>query len=109
MDLTPEIKEKLIAQLNYKFTKDGAVSLKCPMCGNQQFVLVEEGFTARDISRNYEQRQIGGQGIPSISIICTNCGYIADFSIGVLGLLTNTPKNPDSKTEQATEMDPKEK
>jgi len=39
----------------------------------------------------------GGLNIPSITVICTNCGHILDFSLGVLGLL---PKEESKQNEQ---------
>lgn len=71
--------------------KEKAQNLACPICGNKNMVL-GGGFFAHDLQSNLTSRTMGGQNIPTIPIICSNCGLVREFSMGVLGLL---PKNED--------------
>lgn len=80
MGLSQDEKEEIVAKLKGKIEP-----LKCPVCGHQDFVLVD-GYTRRTLSDRIDQIMISGISVPSISIICNNCGYILDFAMGTLGL-----------------------
>lgn len=61
-------------------------NLRCPMCGNSHFSISDGyffNFLQEDI-KNYSM----GKGVPSISIICDNCGFISQHALGSLGLLS---------------------
>ena len=60
--------------------------LVCPVCSYEKFFSAQ-GYTSR--SQNYKKDQLGPSAmkIPSITVICNNCGYILDFSLGILGFL----------------------
>jgi predicted nucleic-acid-binding Zn-ribbon protein len=73
--------DQIIAEFEKKVGK-----LKCPVCGNFDFQLAN-GFTRRDLSGDLDKLSVGGFNIPSISIICNNCGYILDFSLGIWDLI----------------------
>ncbi len=80
-------KEQIISKI-----KERAKNLICPVCENKNMVL-GGGFFAHDLQGSLSSRTIGGQNIPTIPVICPNCGFIREFSAGVLGFLPN-------KTEQ---------
>ena len=84
-------KKKIIDALNSK-----GVKTTCPMCGNKQFAIAD-GYFTQNIQKNFNQGIIiGGPAIPTIGIICSNCGFISQHAIGFLGLLKVELKN---KTE----------
>jgi len=40
---------------------------------------------------------LGGQILPSVMVICTNCGYMSQYALGILGLMEpkKTPEEPE--------------
>lgn len=90
MPLSKEDAERILAELNRRFVERGKKAT-CPYCGNQNFVL-SEGYTHRNLSNVKTQPVLGGISIPSVTIICTYCGHISDFALGVLGLLQDKPE-----------------
>ena len=88
------IKNKIIEELSKRIG-----NLKCPFCTKQEFVL-GGGFFAHDLQPNLTSRQMGGVNIPAIPVICKNCGYLAEFAAGTLGLLPQ-PNAGESKEKNA--------
>jgi len=79
--ITPEEKQNIIKILN-----DRLANLPCPRCGNKQFSLTD-GYTSQFIQNKIEEVNFGGASIPSITAVCTRCGFLSQHSLGVLGLL----------------------
>lgn len=79
---------------NFKNNKDEiakkiqtkAPSLRCPACSNSDFTLTE-GYFAHDLQDDLVSRHIGGKNVPVVPIACKNCGFIMEFSAGILGIL----------------------
>lgn len=82
-------KEKIIQELNHKLGSSGA---KCPMCGNTHFIIAD-GYFNNFIQDDLNDIKLGGPSIPSISIICSNCGFISQHALGFLGLLPRHNNN----------------
>jgi hypothetical protein len=82
---TNEKKAELVAKLDERFNKFSQ-QLKCPMCGNSQFTLAD-AYLRHDLQNELNSMSLGGPSIPSIAIICNNCGFISQHAIGILGLL----------------------
>lgn len=95
MALTDEEKTKITQELEKKLKAKNR-QLICPICTNQNFTL-SEGYTLRMLNAKLDEISIGGLNIPSVTIICTHCGYALDFAIGVLGLL---PKKEDDANDK---------
>jgi hypothetical protein len=76
-------KEKIIGEL-----KKRILNLECPFCKEKEFGL-GGGYFAHDLQQDLTSRQMGGVNIPTVPLICKNCGYIAEFAAGKLGLLPN--------------------
>ena len=95
MGLSEEEKSKIIQELENRIKSKGK-TLICPICSNNNFAL-SDGYTRRFLNDKINQITLGGLNIPSITVICTNCGHIIDFSVGVLGLL---PKEEGKNDEQ---------
>lgn len=69
----------------------------CPICGNRQFSTVDQFATLAACSQfnNLAKSDI----TPCAMVICTNCGHIDYFALGMLGLL------PKSLEPRATSSD----
>jgi transcription elongation factor Elf1 len=96
MEFTKELKEKIIKELDERIEKLNK-NFQCPICNHKNFNVVE-GFTRKDIDDDFSKIIIGrGKIIPSMSIICNNCGFMADFAIGALGFLEDKEKTEEKK------------
>ena len=84
--ITQEEKQRIILELNKRF---GSSGIKCPMCGNNHFI-IGDGYFNSFMQDDIRSLNLGGPSIPSIPIICDRCGFISSHALGVLGLL---PKN----------------
>ena len=70
-------------------------NITCPMCQNRNFVIAD-GYFNQPITVNLNSTVIGGPSIPSIGIVCDNCGFISQHALGVLGLLNKNTDNSQS-------------
>lgn len=84
--MSQEEKNNIVRILQEK----GAV-MPCPRCGKNQFTLAD-GYLNNSLQQDLNGITIGGPSIPSVAVVCTNCGYISQHAIGVLGLLPNSGK-----------------
>lgn len=66
--------------------KKRGTNLRCPICNNDNMI-VGEGYFAHDLQKDLISRQMGGFNIPTVPVVCSNCGFLREFSAGVLGLL----------------------
>jgi hypothetical protein len=89
--LTNEQREKIKEELVKKVP-----NLTCPMCQNKSFAMAE-GYFSNTLQADLNSIALGGQAIPTIGIICNNCGFVSQHAIGRLGLL---PKNNEIKTDE---------
>lgn len=80
-------KEKIISELEKR-----AGDFSCPICSKKKFIL-GGGYFAHDLQDDLSKRHIGGVNIPTVPVICSNCGFVAEFAAGTLGVL------PKPKTE----------
>lgn len=82
--------------------KSKAGDFECPICRKKEFNL-NDGYFAHDVQPNLKERVIGGANIPTIPVVCTNCGYLLEFAAGTLGLLPKVEesvKSPAPKEEK---------
>lgn len=94
-----EIKNKIVDEL-----KKRAPNLSCPVCGSgampksdgpfiqkilvQHKLILVDGFFNKSLQKDVSGNiVIGGPTVPTVGIICENCGYLMEFAIGALGLL----------------------
>lgn len=78
---TQDDKLKIQQALNAK-----GVRSSCPMCGQSNLAVVD-GYFNPTLQPHYQGIMLGGASIPSAVVACLNCGFVAQFSLGVLGLL----------------------
>lgn len=69
-----------------KKIQEKAPSLKCPACSKSDFTLTE-GYFAHDLQDDLISRHMGGKNVPVVPVACKNCGFIMEFSAGILGIL----------------------
>jgi hypothetical protein len=60
--------------------------LTCPMCQNKNFIMAD-GFFNNNMQTDFSSISIGGPSIPTIAIICDNCGFVSQHALGTLGLI----------------------
>lgn len=76
-------------QVIYKTLKAKIDKFECPMCKKGNFTIVDS-YTFSLLTDDYKNLKIGqGKALPSVPIVCTNCGFISHHALGVLGLLDN--------------------
>lgn len=90
--------DKIIKEIQ-KRVNSRKKEIVCSICGNKNFIF-SDGYIYKFLTDKISPNIVlGGKHIPSVSLICNNCGHIVDFAIGVLGLL---PKNEDNKNDKKT-------
>lgn len=80
-----EQKEEISKVLTSRLQKNGKITV-CPMCNNGQFTLAD-AYISNTLQDDLKVTMLGGQTIPAIAIVCTNCGFISQHALGSLGLL----------------------
>ncbi len=71
--------------------QERGATLPCPRCGRNEF-FVSDGYFVQSVQIELTGTVLGGSSIPSIVIVCKNCGYLSQHALGRLGLL---PKKKD--------------
>lgn len=71
-------------------------NLTCPMCQNKNFIMAE-GYFNNSMQGDLEGVSLGGPSIPTIAIICNNCGFVSQHALGVLGFLPKKDANTEKK------------
>ena len=82
-----EFREKVVEIL-----KEKNVNLPCPRCSGRNWSI--EGFFNQPLQQPifWQGLAIGGPSIPSVVVICKNCGYISQHALGALDLLPKQHK-----------------
>lgn len=77
---------------------------ECPMCHKQKFMILD-GYLTDTPQDDFRSITIGrGEVFPTVAIVCVNCGYVARFALGALGLL---PENQEQENnEQKPPIEP---
>lgn len=103
MVLTKEKTEEIVKKIEEAIKKKtGQMNFKCPVCTNNHFSLAG-GFTNESLSDNVGNIVLGGSVLPSVPIVCTNCGNTFFLNAKVLGLKENSEEatnNGDKKDEK---------
>lgn len=82
--ITQEQKELIVNKLTQKLKDKGVI---CPMCGNNHF-FIADGYFYNDLQDTLNGFRLGGSlALPTIPIVCDNCGFISQHSLGVLGVM----------------------
>jgi len=73
----------------------------CPICHQSKFAFLE-GYFLEVVQDDYKFMKLDGRMLPSVVLVCNNCGHIDKFSLGVLGLMEqpdDEKKNESSRAE----------
>lgn len=76
-----EEKEVIIKSL-----EEHGAKYPCPRCGNKSFTLLD-GYFNQTVQNELKKMTIGIPSLPSVVVICKQCGFISQHSLGILGLL----------------------
>ena len=71
---------------------------KCPFCGGSNYTTPEQVATI-PVGLSFAGLSVG-QTAPCAMIVCTKCGHVDYFALGMLGLLPNADKE-GGQDEQA--------
>lgn len=82
----PEFKKKVAAAL-----EERKALRPCPRCGHEGFTMVD-GLFNQPLQKELGGLVIGGPAVPSVVIACTNCGFLSQHALGMLGLLQKGSK-----------------
>lgn len=93
--LEDDKKKELIGVLSGRLNKYGK-GTKCPMCGHSHFTIAD-AYLLNILQPDLKSVTLGGPSIPSLAIVCTNCGFISQHSLGVLGLLPRDEATDEPK------------
>lgn len=74
-------KQEIIAVLQQRISH-----LECPMCHSQSFSIID-GYILDNPQESLNSYSLGGNFIPSVAIVCNNCGFISRHALGSLGLI----------------------
>jgi len=94
-----ESKSKIIREL-----KKRVPNLICPICKKSEMILMDgffDNFGQKII--NTKKTELAKRSIPTVMIICKQCGHVLQFAIGAFGLLPINKKKERKKTEHGTE------
>lgn len=91
MDFSSQDKQKFI-----DIIKERIPELQCPICHKKSFTLTD-GYVSLHIQKRLDGVYLGGPMIPSVGLICNNCGYVSLHAIGALGLM---PEESTSKNKE---------
>jgi hypothetical protein len=94
MAFTPEVKQQIMNAL-----KEHGVKGSCPRCGTDSWALVD-GYVYHPVGDDAGRLVIGGRTLPTISLLCANCGYLSEHSPVVLGLQAPFADDSDEEVRQ---------
>lgn len=63
------------------------VTKACPMCGQSAGRQVVDGYATTGLHADPTGITLGGRILPTVQIVCKNCGFVSLFSLGRLGLM----------------------
>jgi hypothetical protein len=83
--LNEDQKKELIDKLNLKLNLANK-PLSCPMCTGEKFTIAD-GYFNNPLQDNLSSMSIGGPSVPTIGIVCTNCGFLSQHALGIINAL----------------------
>lgn len=100
-----ELREQFVAKLTERIRAGGAKNLTCPICGGKKFTLLD-GYFLPIIQNDTSRMLLSGRTIPSFVIICANCGFMSQHSLGILDLLPKKAEQASPSPQPSTSVTP---
>jgi transcription initiation factor IIE alpha subunit len=102
MVFTKEETEKIVKKIEDAIKKKrGQGGFQCPVCTNNNFSLAG-GFTNDFLMDKMSGNlRIGGPTLPSVPIVCTNCGNTFFLNAKILGIEENKPSQEKTTNKQS--------
>jgi hypothetical protein len=63
---------------------------KCPLGPHTNWVVME-GYSRISLTPTSEIIPLGGPGVPCATLVCAECGFVAQMALGVIGILKEAP------------------
>ena len=82
-----------------KILEERGVLLPCPRCSKNEFELLD-GYFNQPIQGALPGMVLGGPSVPSIGVVCKNCGFISQHALGALGLMPESKSEPHKEEVQ---------
>ena len=82
-ELDSEQKKEIVAAL-----KERGALQACPRCGNEGFALAD-GYFNELLQTEPADLKFDVSSVPSVIVICRNCGFMSQHALGILGFLEN--------------------
>lgn len=82
--LSEEMKREFIAALTMKIRANGR-SEACPMCCNENFLMID-ACLVNVLQSDVKNVTLTGDYIPTLAIVCDNCGFLSQHAVGALGI-----------------------
>ena len=90
--LTNDRKREIVQALANRVNK-----MECPICHQGRFTLID-GYITDAVQNDFSYQIIGSKTtLPSVALVCNNCGFISQHSLGILGLLNADETEEKSK------------
>lgn len=90
--LTNERKKVIVQALASRVDK-----MECPFCHQGRFTLID-GYITDSVQNDFSYQIIGSKTtLPSVALVCNNCGFISQHSLGILGLLNSEDNEETGK------------
>lgn len=78
------MKQELLNKLATALSKKFKGQYTCPICKHAQVMQVSHGLFLNILhENNLDPLRFGPNSIPTLPIICTNCGYITQHAVAV--------------------------
>ena len=93
MPFSDEERNKILEALRQKRTRQ-----ECPACGQREWVLGDH-YTPLALHDMSAAIVVGGPQIPTVAVVCKNCGYVSLHSTLVLADLPRKPERKEPPNE----------
>src|SRR4028118_309308 len=63
----------------------GGRMLQCPLCQTARWS-VADGYVLTPLTNDPPRLQLGGASLPSVALVCAQCGHTVFFNLAALGI-----------------------
>jgi hypothetical protein len=84
----PPFDEAVKQEIQRKFVQ--LTGGKCPLGGHTNWIVMD-GYSRIHLAPTAEAIALGGPGVPCATLVCAECGFVAEMALGVLGILKDVP------------------